>query len=407
MVAQTPINQRGSERAVKVGILTLHSQLNYGGVLQAYALQETIKAFGHEVMIIDRTMVRGKGNLRGITGSRSVVNWINFIGRGILGFGDFADLKRRLKTYRFINQVLNLSPYSFFLWNEAPKSLGVDILIVGSDQVWNPTDSDVLATHLLEKAPKVDAISYAASFGIKQIPAELEKRYCAGLSKFRKISVRETEGVRIVQNLGYVATKVIDPVLISDVKIWDRLSNAATVQKKCLFCYFLSVKLDSVATELCRFAHQQNAIIKVFSQDGCIELPSSRAELLRTPVSALKQRLSPLKMQSAAGPDEFVSALRSCTWVATDSFHALAFSILFKKNVRVIKPTDKSRKGMFARIEETVSNYATGPIIAESCKDALISFSAGDQTHFDDLRIAQDKATSLLWLKNAMEASNA
>lgn len=392
---------------MKVGILTLHSQLNYGGVLQAYALQETVKSLGHDVTIIDRAMFRKKGNFRGILDNRSVIDWVNFIGRGLLGFGDFADLKRRLNTNRFINRVLNLSPYSFFTWNEAPKSLGVDILVVGSDQVWNPTDPNVLSTHLLEGAPKIKAISYAASFGIKQIPAELVTQYHNGLARFKQISVRESEGEKLVNVLGYKVAKVLDPVLLADTKIWNKISTNRENKSKSLFCYFLSQKIEDVHSSLLEFAHAQNASVRVFTMEGCIELPPSIRDSIKIPVTALKQRFSRLKLMRAATPDEFVSAIRSSTWVITDSFHALAFSLLFKKNVRVLRPTDEFRKGMFSRIEETVANYLTGPAISNSCHDALASFTANEKTIPVESRLCKDRSLSLAWLKNALTTSYA
>ena len=39
---------------MRVGILTLHAQTNYGAVLQAYALRSAIAAMGHDAMVIDR-----------------------------------------------------------------------------------------------------------------------------------------------------------------------------------------------------------------------------------------------------------------------------------------------------------------------------------------------------------------
>ena len=38
---------------MKIGILTFHNAYNYGAVLQAYATQEIVKSYGHEVEIIN------------------------------------------------------------------------------------------------------------------------------------------------------------------------------------------------------------------------------------------------------------------------------------------------------------------------------------------------------------------
>jgi len=339
--------------------------------------------------------------------NHSLVDWINFIGRGLLGFGDFSDLARRLKTDIFIKRTLNLSPYNFFLWKDAPESLGVDLLVVGSDQVWNPTDPNVLTTHLLEGAPKINAVSYAASFGIKQIPSELITRYQEGFARFSKISVREAEGVQLVKDLGYEATKVLDPVLLTDTTTWNKICANRACKRKCLFCYFLAQKLEDALSDLLKFAKTKNAIVKAFTIEGCIELPPSIYDSIKIPIAALKQKLSPIQLMRTAAPDEFISALRYSTWVITDSFHALAFSILFKKNVRVIKPSDEFRMGMFSRIEETAANYITGPAISNSCRDALASFASNEQVIPIASRLSNDRTQSLAWIKNALERSHA
>ena len=39
---------------MKIGILTLPLHTNYGGILQAYALQTVLERMGHEVVVIDK-----------------------------------------------------------------------------------------------------------------------------------------------------------------------------------------------------------------------------------------------------------------------------------------------------------------------------------------------------------------
>ena len=38
---------------MKIGILTFHRAINYGAVLQCYALYTTLQSMGHDVEIID------------------------------------------------------------------------------------------------------------------------------------------------------------------------------------------------------------------------------------------------------------------------------------------------------------------------------------------------------------------
>lgn len=39
---------------MKIGILTLQLHTNYGGILQAYALQTVLERMGHEVVVLNK-----------------------------------------------------------------------------------------------------------------------------------------------------------------------------------------------------------------------------------------------------------------------------------------------------------------------------------------------------------------
>ena len=122
---------------MKIGILTFHSQLNYGGVLQCWALQTALEEMGHEVVVVDRWLDADRESL---VGAYNLKQWIKFVVRVVLGLGDYGLYRRRAKTERFLNKYINLTPYHFYKWDEAPADLGVDLLVIGSDQVWRIED---------------------------------------------------------------------------------------------------------------------------------------------------------------------------------------------------------------------------------------------------------------------------
>ena len=80
---------------------------------------------------------------------------------------------RRFRTRWFIKRNLNLSKFHFYDWLGVPKRLGVDCIVVGSDQVFNYNDEPWV--YFLENAPRIKAICYAASFGVTAIPNSLKK----------------------------------------------------------------------------------------------------------------------------------------------------------------------------------------------------------------------------------------
>ena len=384
-----------TERVMKIGILTLHSQVNYGGVLQAYALQEVLKGLGHDVVVIDRWMDEYNATLRGITASRSISGWVKFIGRALLGFGDGADYIRHVRTAKILPSLLKLTPYHFYQWKDAPQDLGVDAIIVGSDQVWNPRLQGPELPYLLENAPNVPAISYAASFGVPTISGELRERYQDGFKRFSAISVREEQGARIVESLDGLATHVLDPTLLADISVWNRFvgTNRLNNRRK-LVCYLIHDPLGFVVKDLRRFAQEQKCDVEI-------------CDLFRISSGPVRACLAPhIYTRAMATPAEFVHEISTSDWVITDSFHALMFSTIFKKNVRVLRPRNGRGSAGFARLEEFISENITTPIMCNDYHDAFMSFYAGESIAYSDELLKSRKKASLSWLKTALDNIN-
>ena len=389
---------------MKVGILTLHAQTNYGGVLQAYALQETLKGLGHDAVIIDRWMDECNCALRGIASSRSLVGWLKFIGRAVLGFGDFTDYIRHVRTARMLPSLLNLTPYSFYHWKDAPRELGLDAIVVGSDQVWNPAIQGKELPYLLGGSPDVPAIAYAASFGTPQLPDCLADGYREGLMRFRAIGVREKEAVRIVESFGYPAVHVVDPTLLADLPVWNRfITPPRSRLKRKLFCYFINFPLGFVISNLRKFAQMENCDVEVFFGGPCALLPSSFLDLLRISSGNIRALLSPgVHVHMTATPDEFVREVSSADMVLTDSFHALMFATIFRKDIRVLLPNGERGAAGFARLREFCDTYLSGSIMCDGLPAALHSFGTDATISYNEEALALKIKSSMAWLKNSL-----
>ena len=291
---------------MKIGILTFHSQLNYGGVLQCWALQSVLQKMGHDVAIIDRWLDVDNSFLECGYNKLDVKGWLKFCVRTLLGLGDINELIRVIRTKKFIKKYLYLTPYHFVDWEHAPENLGIDVLIVGSDQVWHCGDSSNPAVYLLEGAPCIPAVAYAASFGMPHLPefsydgkmsGMRDSIYKRGLKKFRSISCREREGVMLCRELGFSATHVLDPTLLMRATEWiDGLGltgSSAQKHKKVLVCYLLSENLMEMLPYLHLFARRERCVIKVFLNTTLLlPFPSSRERLKRY-VTGIKTRFSP------------------------------------------------------------------------------------------------------------------
>ena len=393
---------------MRIGILTLHSQTNYGGVLQAYALQSILESLGHEVVVIDRWMDEGNSLLNGVFSCRSPGAWMKFFCRGLLGFGDFAHLIRCRRTKRMLPNLLHLSKYSFCHWKDAPADLGIDLLVVGSDQVWNPGALCNGQVYLLKGSPKIPAISYAASFGVKSLPREWEDAYRDGLARFRSISVREKEGCAIVSALGFSATHVVDPVFLADPKIWDRFRPLARRRKgKKLVCYFIHEPMGKVLADLRHFSAKNKCDVEVFLGGPWQEIPRRPKEWLSIFSGVFRALLIPrIHLRAIATPNEFVGEIAAADWVVTDSFHGLMFSTVFRKNVRILKPRRNSADGGFSRLSEFVSSHLRGKALSEGLDDALRSLFNDLPVRYDLDGLVRAKEVSSLWLHNAMSVQS-
>jgi len=384
---------------MKIGILTFHSQLNYGGVLQCWALVHALKKMGHEVIVMDRWLDENNSRLLGPFATADMRRWFNIIIHALLGCGHAGMLLRHWRTCRFI-KTLGLSPYHFVEWKDAPRSLGIDCLVVGSDQVWHGGDWGDPSHYLLEGAPSVSAVAYAASFGMKTLPTDIN--YENGFQRFSAIGVRESEGIKLVLDTGYLkkVAHVVDPTLLVKAEVWDCLSKRKKSSRK-LVCYFLAESVAKFLPVLEQWADQYDWHVDVLSDGYYKKVPTKLSEFAdRLYETASRRRV---RICNSYGPLEFVRLFSCSNACITDSFHAVMFSSIYHLNLRFIKPAAAWRMEMFSRIEEFYRIAVSGPFVAETVDTALSSIASGERVTFDDAAIETHRQFSYDWLKGALE----
>jgi len=384
----------------RVGILTFHDEVNYGSVLQAYAMQAALLAMGYDPVVIDRRLDDHRERVMGILASRSIGAWLRFFA-GVLFFtGELSLFVRQFRSRKFIRNKLKLTSYSFRRWADAPKELGIDAITVGSDQVWHANICPDV--YLLNGTPGVQKIAYAASFGMDHYPPGTEETYRKGYANFDGIGMREREGVEMVRALGFEAMHVVDPTLLAIKSgVWDKYKASASCTRR-LVCYFLREDYVALLPQLSRFAKQMNCRVSLFTQDFALPMPLRPRNFMEWARVKYCQLFGRVDLRLAAGPDEFVSEIARGEWVVTNSFHALMFSTIFQKNVRVTLPSATVRKGMSARMVEFEGSYIDGPLIQPDIPSALLSITSGE-----NVRILADNVSawcekSRTWLKGVL-----
>lgn len=297
---------------IKVCIVTIVSY-NFGNRLQNYALQETIKSLGCNVKTLGRGKVPSSKEYFILTLKRFVQKIIGTKGEC------FNKFNKKIKMSRFYADT-----------ERYPDCLHkyYDFFIAGSDQVWNPYYSFVGSADMLAFARPEQKISYAASFGVSDIPQSKRVLYTKLLKDFKMLSVREKEGARIIRNLtGREAEVLIDPTMMLNADEWRRVSKKSCGRKKnekYILKYFLGKQ-----------ANENTDYIKTIAEKKCYG------------IYELMDKSQPKIYKS--GPAEFIDLIDHAELVCTDSFHACVFSILFDKPFLVFD-RDGNGAGMGSRI---------------------------------------------------------
>lgn len=184
----------------------------------------------------------------------------------------------------------------------------LDLIVVGSDQVWNPDFRMGTWIDFLQFAKDQQRVAYAASFGVESLPMEVENCFRIGLNGIQRLSVREESGARLVRQLtGREVPVVLDPTLLVSADQWERIVRDVQlpVSGEYILEYFLD-NSDSPERTMIRLAAEA-ALLQI------VDLNDRRRDDVWD--------ICPL---------QFVDMIRHAHMVVTDSFHAVVFSILFK-----------------------------------------------------------------------------
>ena len=332
----------------KIGLLTIHKVKNYGAVLQGYALQQTINSLGVKCEIIDllrpehkdyistpkSTPLQSYFNMSNVPKS----SWYISIKKWLKNKHEIIVKKKSENNFNlFDKQYLTYSKNKYHSVDELyAATLGYDAVVVGSDQVWNPTfklNPEPYFLTFLEKG--VPRIAYAPSFGISALNEDVYEQYKEWIKNISYLSVREKHGASLIKELtGRDAKVVLDPTLLLSAEQWSRIAKKTEYEKPYIFCYVL---LNDIAIEvLCNYLKKYTGY---------------HVYIIR-----LHPRLieSDFKAVNDAGPLEFLGWIRNAEMVITNSFHGMLFAINMQKPFYVVldNKNNNSRNSRFENILE-------------------------------------------------------
>jgi hypothetical protein len=330
---------------IKVAMLTMQRSLNYGAVLQSYALQQTICRFGVHCEILDllRPVHEGYRSsprsaalppyciTSGLSRPSMMVQIKGHV-RRLLEI--MIDHRRHQRFRRFDQEYLTYSSNSFQCVDDLyAASLDYDAYVTGSDQVWNPTYPYSPEPYFLTFARLgLKRIAYAPSFGVSQLDVGVHDQYRAWLNGINQLSVRERHGAAIIKELtGRQAEVVLDPTLLLTESDWSMIAKNPKTRKPYIFCYNLGDNPDIMT--LCRHLQLQTGF-RIYSLGNH----------LRHPVSGVNGIVN-------AGPQEFLGWIKNAAVVVTDSFHGTVLSVNMRKPFFIIPGQVWGRNSRNSRLE--------------------------------------------------------
>jgi len=307
---------------MKIAIMTQPLGKNYGGIMQAWALQQVLKEAGHEPVTIDRqpdgkspayNAARiGYRALRKLLGKQEgpikLERHLPIIFGQTNGF-----VERNLKMSEPLNSTAKLKAHF--------EREQYDAVIVGSDQTWRPCYSPNIDNFFLDflQDGDIKRIAYASSFGVEGWEfTEEQTRRCASLAKkFDAISVRESSGVGLCKKyFGVDAAHVLDPTLMVEGKVYEALYKKKDLPAR-----------QGIYTYILDQAEWKDQVVKK------VKLALNKPQFSNQPAKTDLAKLSRENLDEFVLPslEGWVKGFAEADFVVTDSFHGTIFSIIFNK----------------------------------------------------------------------------
>ena len=313
---------------MKIAILTQPLHSNYGGILQAYALQTVLKHGGHDVITVNRLkgypsfklLLFRIGSFFKCVIRRYIKNDNNYVICNPFKKGDYAVHpvpvydNSLLEDFIADNIKLSAHIYSTRELRRFIKNNQIDCVIVGSDQVWREAYSPWITNYFLDflgdkSSCKIKRYAYAASFGVENNAISRDNiGKCSRLLKsFDAVSVREYSAKNyLIKSLGYdKASVVLDPTLL--------LSPTTYVN--------LIKQEDIYATGLVSYILDNDPEKEFIADDIAKNIGKQRTRLTTKPIETMK----------LVSISKWLSSIAYADFIVTDSFHGCVFSIIFKK----------------------------------------------------------------------------
>ena len=333
------VTDSGRRVRKKVVFVTWTGNGNFGTMLQACALGKALSAQGYKASLLAGIQVDGsirsrfKAVLERCGLLQPLVSMLpgKRLSPGSRKFAAFRDRFLKVIRVRTSGQLEALLKHT-------------DVFLTGSDQVWNAAH-DFNPFYFLDFAGQAKRVSYAPSLGTPMIPARHAEEVRNLLERYAHISVRERSGrdaLAALTGRRDIVT-VMDPVFLLGEREWlDSLTGISPdVPKPYILCYLVGSRPG-----YCEFLRSVRARTGITQMLAIPSVESGRIHGLEA------------DYVTDAGPSDFIRLIQGAAIVCTDSFHAVAMSMIFRKNFVVLKRfADEDPSSQNSRLADLLDQF--------------------------------------------------
>ena len=342
---------------MKIGIITFQNAENYGAVLQCKALYTYLAECGNNVEIIDYRCPTVENTYRIFPKFRK--NIFILVRQCIGSLKNYKGLKlRKQKFQQFLASFDKTRPLS--LDEICKANFDYDIIISGSDQVWNPNITGGFdKAYFLDFKGRFRRIGYAISLGNINYPQFSGKEFYDLIRPFDYLSFRELDAAEFIsRKISRQCMQVVDPTLLLTREQWDSIveNTVFPTPTKYILVYYV-IKGQS-SDELVRIAEQLSKTHHIPIINIKIDRNTSRYHI------KVNNLLN-------VGPLEFVYLIKNASMVVTSSFHGATLSCIYQKDLSIVMPKENDPRitaiaDMFHLQDRVYSSYED---FIERCND--------------------------------------
>ena len=370
------------EIVMKAGIITYHRAYNYGSALQNYALNYYLRSEGVDAATIDYQNENQENMYKIFQPNNGVMSVLRNI-QSLMYYKDLKLHKKRFDSFLLEYIPMTESIRSSEKLSELNKIF--DYFICGSDQIWNASCYDFDKSYLLDFVKdKKKCVSFAPSIAIAEIPEDWNEMFREHIIDYKAVSLREQKGADFISKVINKPVPVLmDPVFLLSEEEWSKLSVELELKNPYIFCYFIG------------------------DVRGMREFAKNMRKATKLPLVVVYKNIRdmayPNKKLYGTGPREFLGLIKNAEYICTNSFHATAFSIIFKKNFWAFTDIEHAISAG-SRIDNITSLFGLKNRVLNYTNMDKVNFT--EQIMFTDemMKIRENKSDEAKsFLKNALD----